>query len=121
MDTAYRSSPFYEFYREDILSVLNQKFEKLQDLQFATHDWVIEALEEESNYTKTSEFTMEVSGKDYRELIKAKKETIPDYPSYYQVFANRYGFTPNLSILDLLFNEGPSSARYLYGLHDYTL
>ena len=121
LDTAYRSSPFYEFYREDILSVLNQKFEKLQDLQFAAHNWVMEALDEESNYTKTSEFTMEVSGKDYRELIKAKKETIPDYPAYYQVFANRFGFTPNLSILDLLFNEGPSSARYLYGLHDYTL
>lgn len=121
LDTAYRSSPFYEFYREDILRVLNQKFDKLQNLQFAAHDWVMEALDEESTYTKTSEFTMEVSGKDYRELIKAKKEIIPDYPAYYQVFANRYGFTPNLSILDLLFNEGPSSARYLYGLHNYTL
>ena len=58
-------------------------------------------------------------GEDYRESIHPKR---PDHilgdlgleRPYYQVFSGKYGFVPHLSIMDLLFNEGPDSVRWLH-------
>jgi len=51
---------------------------------------------------------------DFRNLIHPKKESIwPDPKEYYQVFSDKNGFYPDLSIIDLLFNQGPQSKSYL--------
>ena len=50
---------------------------------------------------------------DYRHLVNAKKETAQGLTKYTQVFEGKYQFIPNLSILDLLFNEGPNALTYL--------
>ena len=49
----------------------------------------------------------------FRHLVNAKKEPPQDFDSYTQVFSNKHGFISNLSILDLLFNEGPNALNYL--------
>jgi len=116
MDTAYRSSPFYEYYRDELFNVLNQKFEFLQDLQLASHEYILEALDEQKPWSSTRSFSIEKKQNDFRHLIQAKKESNQDMPHYVQVFSSRFGFEPNLSVLDLIFNEGPSAPRYLYGL-----
>jgi hypothetical protein len=53
---------------------------------------------------------------DFREVIHAKHpQDDPEFQprSYWQVFQHRYGFQPNLSILDLLFCMGPEAVFYL--------
>lgn len=116
MDTAYMSSPFYEYYRDELFDVLNQKFKFLQDLQMASHEFIMQALDEQKAYTSTKAFSTDNNPSDFRGLIQAKKENNEGMPIYVQVFSNRFGFEPNLSVLDLIFNEGPSAPRYLYGL-----
>ncbi|MDA8596705.1 WbqC family protein [Flavobacteriaceae bacterium] len=116
MDTAYMSSPFYEYYRDELFDVLNQKFKFLQDLQMASHEFIMQALDEKKAYTSTKAFSTDNNQSDFRGLIQAKKENNDGMLSYVQVFSNRFGFEPNLSVLDLIFNEGPSAPRYLYGL-----
>ena len=63
----------------------------------------------------TLDYTHEVEN-DFREAFSPK--TIPDsslFPEYYQVFSTKFPFTPDLSILDLIFNEGPEAMNYLSG------
>ncbi|MGB0778020.1 MAG: WbqC family protein [Flavobacteriaceae bacterium] len=116
MDTAYMSSPFYEYYRDELFDVLNQKFKFLQDLQMASHEFIMQALDEQKAWASTKAFSTDNNPGDFRGLIQAKKENNDGMLSYVQVFSNRFGFEPNLSVLDLIFNEGPSAPRYLYGL-----
>jgi hypothetical protein len=50
---------------------------------------------------------------DYRESIHPKNDSDISLKSYFQVFQERNGFLPNLSIIDLVFNQGPQSIKYL--------
>ena len=61
-----------------------------------------------TSYEKTQDNTV-----DYRSLIAAKKEATFNFDRYIQVFTQKHGFISNLSILDLLFNEGPNTLNYL--------
>lgn len=56
-------------------------------------------------------------GQDMRFAISPKMpEVLLEYPKYTQVFSNKHGFIPNLSIIDLLFNVGPETENYLENL-----
>lgn len=59
------------------------------------------------------EFKKETQHNEYRYLVNARKESKIKMSPYLQVFNNKYGFINNLSILDLLFNEGPNAKSYL--------
>ena len=75
---------------------------------------ICDCLQLELNTSKNETYQNKVEGiNDFRHLVNAKKE--PDYPfdTYTQVFNDKHGFIPNLSILDLLFNEGPNALNYL--------
>ena len=63
--------------------------------------------------SKSDQFSKSTSDSDYRFLVNARKESIINNPSYIQVFQEKHGFINNLSILDLLFNEGPNALTYL--------
>ena len=114
LESSYRSSPYFEFYEDEVMEVFEQPYKFLLDLNLKGHELMNSCLQMENNigYTDTYEaFYTEVE--DYRFLVEAKKE--PDYElkPYTQVFANKYGFIGNLSILDLLFHEGTNALTYL--------
>lgn len=112
IQTAYRTSPFFEFYEDDLAPIFTKKYTFLQDVNIDTYLFITDALELNNNYTKTSEYIVE-SKNDFRDLAIAKKGIEVPMDSYVQMFDDKYGFIPNLSILDLLFMEGPNTVSFL--------
>ena len=113
LEAAYRTSPFFEYFEDDIRPVFEQKHIFMMDLNFQILDIVSECLGMPLQYSKTEEYFHEVNGMhDYRHLANGKKDT-SEFEPYTQVFGDRHGFINNLSILDLLFNEGRYAIDYL--------
>ncbi len=110
--SAYRSSPYFEYYEEDLLSVLSKSYTFLLDLNLRVHELVMEALQLAKKTGHTTEYLTTVQ-EDHRELANAKLKLSYQQEPYQQVFTEKFGFIPNLSILDLLFNEGPNALGYL--------
>ncbi|PHR69233.1 MAG: hypothetical protein COA67_10920 [Lutibacter sp.] len=110
---AYNSSPFFEFYEDDLRPLYEQEQVFLLDFNIKCHEFIMTALQSEINYSKTGEYDVDPKTKDFRNLAIAKKEPNYSFDSYFQVFNDKHGFISNLSILDLLFMEGPSTETYL--------
>ena len=122
LDSSYRSTPFYEYYRDEILEILLSNEISLFNLNTRLTKKIIELLGIETlvNLELTTSFDIDPTDSiDFRNSIHPKK-SIPDdinnikkMQPYYQVYSDKYGYILNLSILDLLFNEGPNSISYL--------
>lgn len=112
LQTAYRTSPFYEFYEDDLLPIFTKKYKYLQDVNIDTFLFVTDALQINQDYSKTKEYHLEVNN-DYRDLASVKNQPEKLVGKYIQMFDDKHGFLPNLSILDLLFMEGPNTISYL--------
>lgn len=116
--SAYRSSPFYEFYKDDLIDLLMKKHKYLLDLNLDTQQFLIDNLPMEIKTNKTTIFQKEFpKADDFRFLVDAKSEKTYNLSNYYQVFADKHSFIENLSILDLLFMEGPNAINYLENQH----
>ncbi|WP_196891498.1 WbqC family protein [Aureivirga marina] len=116
LQIAYRTSPFFEYYEDDLLAILEKEHEFLMDLNLETNAFVQDALQIEIPTEKSSEFFLSYEDSDiidFRNLVNAKKTPNFKFDSYVQVFDDKHGFIPNLSILDLLFMEGPNSISFL--------
>ena len=114
LKASYQTSPFFEFYEDEIYPLYHKKFDYLLDFNYACLDFVTEALQLDLEFQKTSEFILHPEDKkDLRSLINAKAKFNFEPEEYTQVFQDKHGFLPNLSILDLIFNEGPNSLNYL--------
>ena len=111
--TAYRNSPFYEFYEDDMISIFEKKYIFLQDVNIDTYLFITDALQVKSDYTQTTEYHVDSIFCDFRELSNAKKTPEKLVEKYIQMFDDKHGFIPNLSILDLLFMEGPNAISFL--------
>ena len=113
LEAAYRTSPFFEYFEDAITPIFTKKHTFLMDLNFETMEIVSKCLGMPFQYEKTAEYFHEVSDfTDYRKLTNGKKDTSSCEP-YTQVFGDKHGFLNNLSILDLLFNEGRFALDYL--------
>jgi hypothetical protein len=113
LEAAYRTSPFFEYFEDDILPIFKKKHTFLMDLNLETMAIVSKCLKLEFDYNETEEYFHQVDEKiDYRNLINGKKDT-SQFDTYIQVFGEKHGFLNNLSILDLLFNEGRYALDYL--------
>ncbi len=121
IESAYKSAPFFDHYRDSLFTLMDSRPERLLDWNLSLTRWCLERLHLPVELHLTPEFVRPGDnryGEDLRETIHPKRpdSILQDLGldrSYYQVFAPKSGFIPNLSILDLLFNEGPDSISYL--------
>lgn len=113
MNAAYSGSPFFEFYTDDIQKILLKKHRFLLDLNLEAHHFIMDALQLENIFSKTTHYEQLAKVPDYRILANAKRESNTIYPAYNQLFDKKHGFIQNLSILDLLFMEGTAAYNYL--------
>lgn len=113
LEAAYRSSPFFEYFEDDIRPIFEKKHVFLKDLNLETMRIVSKCVGIPLYYKETSEYFHETDEySDYRNLANGKKDT-SKFEEYTQVFGDKFGFINNLSILDLLFNEGRYAKEYL--------
>ena len=122
LTSAYGESAFFEYYQDDIRPFFEKKWEFLFDFNQAIMHKMVELLDIRPNaafthnYIKPAEMATGDKMVDYRDAIRPKKP-LPDADfeprAYYQVYGQRHGFIPNLSILDLLFNQGNEAILYL--------
>ena len=126
LQSAYSESPFFDYYADDLHPFFEKKYEFLIDFNEAIRQSVCQLLDIHPKVNHTSLFervALQPDAKhqtsdiiDFREVINAKHpQPDPDFEAkkYWQVFHNKHGFLPNLSILDLLFCMGPESIFYL--------
>lgn len=116
LETCYNRAPFFEFYKEDLFSMLKKKPIFLFDLNWELMQWVLNKLKAspQIHFTTQYQITPSEDTFDARNSILPKNyQSTWDPIKYTQVFEDRIGFMPNMSILDLLFCIGPSSLTYL--------
>lgn len=113
LEAAYRTSPFFEYFEDEFSPIFTKKHTFLMDLNFETMGIVAKCLRMKFDFNITTEYFHEVSEyTDFRFLANGKKD-ISVFENYTQVFGEKHGFLNNLSILDLLFNEGRYALDYL--------
>lgn len=114
--SAYNRSPYFEYYAPSLEELIMQRHEKLKNLNLASYEWLKLqlGLNRESSFIFSYESETNENVPDLR-LINGKNilANNANFPTYYQVFAERNGFLPNLSLLDLLFAEGPHTLSYV--------
>lgn len=113
LQIAYRTSPFFDFLEDEIAPLFHKKYKYLQDLNIDTFLFVKETLQLETVFTQTKEYNTELSENDFRWLSDRKHTPNKITNKYTQMFDDKHGFLPNLSILDLLFMEGPNAFSFL--------
>lgn len=110
--SSYGESPFFDYYADDILPFFERRWKYLYDFNLDITHTVCSLLDIRPVIEPTSDYirTEDVATDDFRDAIRPK-HPLPDAAfeprPYYQVYSRKHGFLPNLSILDLLFNEGP--------------
>ena len=114
--TAYSESPFFEYYQDDIRPFFEKRWNFLLDFNEEIRHKICELIDIQPNVSYTNAWSENTLVADFREAINPK-HVLPDSDfqpkPYYQVYQQKHGFLPNLSILDLLFNMGPESIFYL--------
>lgn len=119
--SAYRNSPYFEYFEDDIAHFYSEKYELLLDYNLLQLRTVLKILKLRQDIGLTMDYVSSPADcVDLRERIHPKISFENDAAvagtlktGYYQTFGSRFGFTPNLSILDLLFNTGLESMAYL--------
>ncbi|MBP5496779.1 MAG: WbqC family protein [Bacteroidales bacterium] len=117
IESAYNNTPYYLYYKDALKPFYEREFEFLFDFNLQLTQTLMKLLRLDCEIRTTTEFSPYINN-DPRLLIHPKQARREDYPfrlktPYYQVFEDKFGFVPNLSVIDLLFNEGPQAATYL--------
>jgi hypothetical protein len=118
--SAYRTSAYFEYYQDELFAILDSKPEKLIDLNTRLLEFFLEKTGIKAEVHMTESYGQD-GCEDLREAIHPKRQDtilqkLKLEKPYFQVFAEKHGFIPNLSIMDLLFNEGPDSIIFLKNL-----
>jgi hypothetical protein len=118
--SAYSSAPFFEFFDDAYQTFYSKNYKYLIDLNIELLAKTLEILESGKEIIPTESYQHETPNIDAREAIHPKKEFNHSTYSfhsanYQQVFSDRHGFKHDLSIIDLLFNEGPNARMILKG------
>ena len=112
LESAYKASPYFDHYYDHLRPIFEGHFERLIDLNDAALQAVLKMLKVDKEIVHTTDYVREVEN-DLREAFSPKKTTEDtSFPEYYQVFGTKFPFVPDLSVLDLVFNEGPEAMNY---------
>jgi len=116
IESAYRSAPFYEYLIDDFTQFFDKKYTFLIDYNIQVIKTILDILEIDKKLESTTVYEPIPAEKtDLRNAIHPKKENLMsgNFKAYPQVFADKFGFQKDLSILDLLFNLGSDAYSYL--------
>jgi hypothetical protein len=115
LESCYRRSAYFEFYEDELKPFYEQKTTYLFDYNQKLLELLMRLLKIKTtlNYTETFEARYPETVTDLRNALNGKKEVNAEQKQYFQVFEERKGFLKNLSIVDLLFNQGPQAINYL--------
>lgn len=118
--SAYNAAPYFLYYRDGLEAILLKRHELLIELNSELTQYLMDKLKIECSLEFSSSYVQsEADFRDLRVKLTAKQKlTDLRFPSYSQVFGSRYGFVPNLSVIDLLFNLGPEAKGYLMHLSE---
>ena len=113
LESAYKASPYFDHYYNYLQPIFETRFERLIDLNDAALEAVLKMLKVEKEIVHTTDYVREAEV-DLREAFSPKKANESySFPEYYQVFGTKFPFAADLSVLDLLFCEGPEASDYL--------
>lgn len=120
IESAYKNSPYYEYYIDDFMPFFEKKEKFLLDFNTAILHTILDFLKMNKEIRFTEDYIpQDTPGyKDFRNAIHPKsshRKEDPDFVvhPYRQTFCDRFPFHPNLSALDLLFNTGTEAGKYI--------
>ena len=116
LQSSYNASPFFEYYADDLAPFYERKWEFLVDFNEALQSTICQLINFQPHVSRTTAYeAAPTTLLDCRPMAATDATAHINFsmPPYYQVFAQRHGFMPNLSIIDLLCNMGPESLIYL--------
>lgn len=117
--SAYKNSPYFDFLEDELRSFYESEYTYLHEYNAEQLKWIVKAFRLKKEIVYSQEYININDEIDLREAIHPKKEvnnnTVKELLNkpYYQTFSDKMGFVPDLSVLDLIFNEGIRSYEYL--------
>lgn len=115
--TAYQSSPYFEFYEDKLADIFTFEANSLLEFNLNAIAILQKILKTDKNYALTNEYENTPMESDFRGKFSAKQPTEFEMTEYYQTFSDKFGFEPDLSIIDLICNKGPESVTYLNSIN----
>lgn len=110
LQSAYRSSPYFEYFEDDFIKLYSKKEKFLADFNIKCIKLISNLLDLDLDFKISNEYVEKTNDIiDLRDLSNARKEKKIETPKYIQVFESKHGYLNNLSILDLIFSEGKNS------------
>ncbi|MES2829388.1 MAG: WbqC family protein [Bacteroidota bacterium] len=115
LESCYRNSAYFEYYESEFYNFYNKKYEFLCDLNIDILEWLLKQIKWPAQLKFSSEYQKLLAVDfDFRNALPVRnRENYMKQKPYYQVFEDRHGFIPNLSIVDLLFNQGPQAKSFI--------
>lgn len=115
LESAYMNSPFFMYYQDDLRPFFEKRWDYLIDFNTEITQTLIDLCHIKASLTLTGSYQKEYPAPyiDFRQFIDPSVKPHGGTAPYWQVFRQKHGFIPNLSILDLLFNMGPELPLYL--------
>ena len=114
LQSAYRSSPYFEYFEDDFIKLYSEKEKFLVDFNIKCIKLISNLLDLNLNYKISNEYVEKTNDIiDLRGLSNARKEKKIETTKYIQVFGSKHGYLNNLSIVDLIFSEGPNSVSLI--------
>lgn len=113
LESAYRKSAYFDYYFPYFEKIYRQRFNTLVELNDYCLKVILKLIKIKKEYSYTEDFEKIIDNSDYRISLSKNETNKIEMKPYYQVFADRHGFISNLSIVDLLFNEGPAAINLL--------